>query len=220
MRPRAVLVVTGTGTEVGKTWLSVEVIKGLQELEVSVAARKPAQSFEPGNGKTDADLLAAASGEPPDLVCPTHRWYPAPMAPPMAAESLGMSPPLVDDLLAETAASWPDLPVDIGLVEGAGGVASPIATDGDTATLAKALEADMVLLVAEAGLGTINCVRLSRRALEPLPVIVYLNRFDAGQELHARNRDWLSEIDGLDLSWQRDDLVARLVARLVAPSGD
>ena len=142
------------------------------------------------------------------------------MAPPMAAESLGMRPPLVDDLLAETAASWPDLPVDIGLVEGAGGVASPIATDGDTACLAKALEADMVLLVAEAGLGTLNWVRLSRHALAPLPVVVYLNRFDAGQELHARNRDWLSKIDGLDLSWQRDDLVARLVARLVAPASN
>lgn len=214
MRPHAVVVVTGTGTEVGKTWLTAELIKMLRERNVTVAARKPAQSFDPSEGGTDAELLGAASGEPPIRVCPEHRWYPAPMAPPMAAASLGMRPPALSELLDEVSASWPETSADVGLVEGAGGVASPIAIDGDTADLAKGIGADLVVLVSDAGLGAINLVRMSSLALEPLPLVVYLNRFDPGQELHARNRDWLSEIDGLRVCCDRDDLVARICAHL------
>jgi dethiobiotin synthetase len=209
------VMVTGTGTEIGKTWLSVAIIACLRQRQLTVAARKPAQSFDPGDGKTDAELLAAASGEPPEVVCPRHRWYPAPMAPPMAAVSLGMGPPVLAELLEEIDCSWPEPALDIGLVEGAGGVASPIAVDGDSAALARGLGADAVVLVADAGLGTINSVRLSRAALEPLPAIVYLNRFDPREQLHARNRDWLSEVDGLQLSWDPHDLV-RIVAGLDA----
>jgi dethiobiotin synthetase len=214
MRPRTILVVTGTATEIGKTWLSARILERLRESHLTVAARKPAQSFDAGDAVTDAELLAAASDEAPERVCPPHRWYPAAMAPPMAAASLGLRPPLLAELLDETTASWPEEQVDVGLVEGAGGVASPIAADGDTAALAKNLGADLVVLVADPGLGTINSVRLSCGALEPLPVVVYLNRFDPGLELHIRNRDWLSENDGLDLSWERDDLAGRLRAHL------
>jgi dethiobiotin synthetase len=210
MRPLTIVLVTGTGTEIGKTWLSVEILHALRRLQLSVAARKPAQSFDPCEGKTDADLLAVASGETPERVCPKHRWYPAPMAPPMAAASLGMRPPLLSDLLDETASSWPEQSVDIGIIEGAGGVASPIAIDGDTTAMAKKLGPDIVVLVADGELGTINDVRLSCRALEPVPVVVYLNRFDWARELHARNRAWLSDVDGLQVSCDRDDLVARL----------
>ena len=58
----SVLFVTGTGTEVGKTWFATRLITAMRERGTTVAARKPAQSFEPGSGPTDADLLAAVSG--------------------------------------------------------------------------------------------------------------------------------------------------------------
>ena len=48
------------------------------------------------------------------------------------------------------------------------------------------------MLVADAGLGTINSVRLSVGALAgPRGLVVFLNRFDAADDLHRRNRDWL-----------------------------
>lgn len=216
MRPRTVVLVTGTGTEIGKTWLSVEILHALRRRHLRVAARKPAQSFDPRDGRTDAELLAAASGEAPEQVCPRHRWYPAPMAPPMAAASLGMRPPLIAELADETTSSWQEHSVEVCVVEGAGGVASPLAVDGDTATLAKLLAPDVAVVVADAGLGTINSVRLSCRALEPLPAIVYINRFDPGQELHERNAAWLRDVDGLQVSCDRDDLVARLLAGIDA----
>src|SRR5581483_721782 len=78
--------VTGTGTEIGKTWWGSALATELHARGVAVAARKPAQSFAPNDAHTDADVLARATGERPDDVCPPHRWYPVPLAPPMAAD--------------------------------------------------------------------------------------------------------------------------------------
>jgi dethiobiotin synthetase len=200
VRPRRIVLVTGTGTEVGKTWLAERAVAGLRDNGQRVAARKPAQSFSPQDTETDADRLAHASGENPTVVCPCHRWYPAAMAPPMAAEALGLVPPTVADLVDELDGSWPDHEADIGVVEGAGGVASPLGSDGDSADLCRALVADGAVVVADAGLGTINAVRLATRALAPLPVAVYLNRFDPDDDLHRRNRRWLEERDGLTVA--------------------
>ena len=199
MRPRQVVVVTGTGTEIGKTWAAARLITSLREAGVTVAARKPSQSFEAAETVTDADVLAEASGEAPDDVCRRDRWYAVPMAPPMAAEALGLEPPLLDLLVREIEDGWPAEPADVGIVEGAGGVASPQATDGDTADLARALRADRAVLVADAGLGTINLVRMSVAALAPVPVLVFLNRYEASDGLHRANRTWLQERDRLEV---------------------
>lgn len=194
-RPPVVLV-AGTGTEVGKTWVAAALAGELRRRGRRVAARKPAQSFEPGDedtGRTDAHVLATATGETPAEVCPPTRWYPAAMAPPMAATALG-SPPftiadLVDGLTMPAGA-------DLVLVETAGGVRSPLAADGDTVTLAWQLRPALTVLVADAGLGTINAVRLSAAALDG-PLVVHLNRFDARAPLHAANAAWLERRDGL-----------------------
>lgn len=199
MRPRQVVVVTGTGTEIGKTWVAARLIASLRGAGVTVAARKPAQSFEAGEPVTDADVLAGASGEAPDAVCRPDRWYPVPMAPPMAAQALGLEPPSLGGLVGEIEDGWPAEQADVGIVEGAGGVASPQATDGDTADLARELRAERAVLVADAGLGTINLVRMSVAALAPVPVLVFLNRYDASDGLHRANRTWLQERDSLEV---------------------
>jgi dethiobiotin synthetase len=131
------------------------------------------------------------------------------MAPPMAAEALGLPPFTIADLAAEVGQDVPD--DAIVLVESAGGVRSPLATDGDTVSLAAALRPALVLLVADAGLGTINLVRLGADALAPHRVVVSLNRFDASDELHARNRDWLVTRHGLEVVTD-PEAVAKLLA--------
>ncbi len=195
-RPDRVVVVAGTATDVGKTFVAAALLDRLRATGTSVAARKPAQSFAPGDLRTDADVLAAATGEDAAAVCPRHRWYETPMAPPMAAEVLGRPAFTVEDLRSEL--DWPD-GVDVGLVETAGGVRSPLAGDGDCASLARVIEPDLVVLVADAGLGTINAVRLSAGALGRLPVMVHLNHFDRADELHERNRRWLTGRDGYEV---------------------
>jgi dethiobiotin synthetase len=209
------VVVAGTATEVGKTWATVALIDALRTQGHIVAARKPAQSFAPVDlGRTDAELLASASGEPVDVVCPRHRWYEVPMAPPMAADVLGRPPFTVEDLASEVAASW-SAALDVGFVELAGGPRSPMATDGDGVDLARALAPDLVLLVADAGLGTINAVRLCIESLAPVaPVVVYANRYDGRDDLHGRNVAWLRDRDGIDVSTD----IAALTSRLAPPS--
>ena len=205
-RPGRVVLVAGTGTEVGKTWVGVRLIRLLAERGVEVSARKPAQSFEPDDPPEgrDAALLAAASGEPVEVVCPPHRWYPVAMAPPMAADALGRDPIRLADLVDEL--DWAGRPGDVGdgprrvgLLETAGGVRSPQAHDADVIDLARAVRPEAVVLVAQAGLGTVNLVRLSAGALAEVAPVTYvvLNRFDPTDELHRRNRRWLSERDGL-----------------------
>ena len=116
------------------------------------------------------------------------------MAPPMAAEVLGRPPFDIGDLLEEL--SWPGEQVDVGLVETAGGVRSPLAADGDGAALSRALAPELAVLVADAGLGTINAVRLTAGVLDA-PFVVVLNRFDPSSDLHERNLAWLRERDGM-----------------------
>lgn len=198
----------GTGTEVGKTWVSARLLERLRAGGLTVAARKPAQSSAPDDvAPSDADVLAGATGEDPTRVCPPHRRYGVAMAPPMAAEALGRSPFTVADLADEV--TWaPD--VDLGLLETAGGVLSPAAADGTSLDLARAVAPDLGVLVADAGLGTVNAVRLARLALasEGWPLAVVLNRFDDDHRLHRANREALAA-DGADLLTTIDDLVDR-----------
>ena len=105
------------------------------------------------------------------------------------------------DLVGEL--HWPTPAVDVGLVETAGGVRSPQADDGDVLDLVAAIAPDHLVLVADAGLGTINAVRLSRGRPRPTagstaPPLVVLNRYDASSDLHRRNLAWLRDVDAFD----------------------
>jgi len=193
-RPAHLIVIAGTGTEIGKTWVCARLSTQARERGLHVAARKPAQSFVSGQ-PTDAAVLSAATGEPVHAICPAHRWYPVPMAPPMAADVLARERVAIAALMAEI--QWPD-GTDLGCVEIAGGVRSPIAHDADNVELIARLHPDAVVLVADAGLGTINAVRMSLDALGEMRTHVFLNRFDATNDLHARNRAWLGDAYGIE----------------------
>jgi dethiobiotin synthetase len=208
VRPDHVVVVLGTATEVGKTWVGAAVLGELAAAGRRVAARKPVQSFAPDHGPTDADVLAAATGEGPDDVCPRHRWYEVPTAPPMAADALGRPSFTVADLVGEL--SWP-AGVDVGWVETVGGPRSPIAAGGDSVALAAALAPDLLVLVADGRLGAINAVRLSVGALPARPVVV-LNH-DDGSDVCARNRAWL-EAEGFDVAGGPHDVTNRILLAL------
>jgi dethiobiotin synthase len=209
-RPAVVVFVTGTGTEVGKTWWGAAVARELRAAGVTVSARKPAQSGPP-EARSDAAILADATGEAPDAVCRPARSYPLAWAPPMAAAELGRPAFVLADLVAELA--WAAAPIVVGLVEGAGGPRSPLASDGDNVGFARLLGPDHILLVADAGLGTINAVCLACDALcdAGAPVVVALNRFDGANALHRRNREHLEAL-GLDVVVDVATIAHRLAA--------
>ncbi len=191
-RPNLLVGIMGTGTEVGKTWVGCGLLTEIRQRNRTVAARKPAQSFEITDATTDADELAGATGEESLIICPAHRRYEIAMAPPMAADALGRDRLMIAELVDEVRASWEGRAVDVGVVETAGGARSPVAHDGDCVDLLAELDVDVVLLVADAGLGTINSIRLTVDALATLgrPMAIFLNRFDDTDDLHRRNQQW------------------------------
>jgi dethiobiotin synthetase len=187
------VVCTGTATEVGKTWVGAAVLADLRRRGATVSARKPAQSFAPQDphDQRDAAVLAAATGEAVHDVCPPERSFEVPMAPPMAADALGRDLPSLAELVELIV--WPAPAPQVRWVELVGGPRSPLAADGDGVDLTRALAPDRVVLVADAGLGTINAVLLSSAPFQSLGLepTVLLNRYDAAVDLHQRNRAWL-----------------------------
>lgn len=203
--------VSGTGTEVGKTWVAARLATSLRAAGIPTSARKPVQSFDRADALTDAEVLAKASGEAPEQVTPEHRWYPVAMAPPMAAEVLEMPDIRMQELVGEI--SMPEEGACI--VEGVGGPRSPLAHNGDTTSLARALEADLVTIVSPPGLGAINSVMLAVGAFAPLRSIVLLNRFDPLDDLHVRNRKWLQDRFARTVFTEMDELTL-LVTQMLA----
>jgi dethiobiotin synthetase len=211
-RPEHLVLCVGTGTEVGKTWVGAATLSAALAAHpgLRVAARKPVQSYAADDTRpTDAEVLASATGEDPEVVCPKHRWYAAAVAPPMAADDLGIEPFTVAELLDEL--DWPETGTDLGWVETVGGARSPMADDGDAVTMAALLDPDHIVVVADAGLGTINATLLTVAPLSHWQTTVVLNRFDPTQDLHLRNLGWLREREDLDVVVDVEVLAARLL---------
>jgi dethiobiotin synthetase len=189
-RPERLIGVLGTHTEVGKTFVTSRWLVRLREQGLRVAARKPVQSYDANDAVTDAKQLAVATGEREFDVCPSHRRYPLALAPPMAADLLKQPSILLSSLADEI--RWPR-GIDVGVVETVGGPRSPLAHDGDSIDLIAMLQPDAILMVADAGLGMLNAVRLSMSCVQRIPVTVFLNHYDDANELHRLNRRWLRE---------------------------
>lgn len=158
--------ITGTDTEIGKTFISCQIIQQLKSQGISVAPRKPiASGCILQGGKLvpeDAVLLRAAAGcvESLEIICPNCF---APAVSPARAIKLA-EPGLVVDIATLVAAC--QVPVGkFALVEGAGGFLSPIASDGLNADLAVALGLPVILVVGNR-LGCINHALLSIEAIE------------------------------------------------------
>jgi dethiobiotin synthetase len=211
VRPSTLFVISGTGTGVGKTWFGAVTLGLLRSRGVRVAARKPAQSFAAGTHRTDAEVLAAATGEDATDVCVPERSYEVSLAPPMAAEALGRARFTIADLVGEL--TWPP-EVVVGAVEGVGGPRSPLASDGDTVDLVDAIRPDVVVVVAPADLGAINAVRLAVAPFTDSPVVVALNRYDPDDSVHARNRTWLRDRVGLEIVTSPTALADHLESRV------
>ncbi|MFJ2229934.1 dethiobiotin synthase [Streptomyces halstedii] len=154
-----VLVVSGTGTEIGKTVVTAAVAAAFRDRRVAVL--KPAQTGlapgEPGDA-AEAARLAGAHVTAVELA-----RFPEPLAPETAARRAGL-PPVRPYEVAEAAQKLAT-EHDLVLVEGAGGLL--VRYDGEGSTLADAarLLAAPVLIVAPAGLGTLNATALTAEAL-------------------------------------------------------
>ncbi|MEO1497621.1 MAG: dethiobiotin synthase [Planctomycetota bacterium] len=150
------LFITGTGTEIGKTYVAALIAKQLRDAGVRVGVYKPvASGCSTANGELvaeDAVALWEAAGRPLslDAVCPQR--FAAPLAPPLAAAAEGKQ--IDEDALRCGADVWRDA-CDFLIVEGAGGLMSPLSQDEYNADLALDLGLPLVV-VAPNRLGVIH----------------------------------------------------------------
>ena len=148
-----VLIVTGTGTGVGKTVVTAAVAALALATGRRVAVLKPAQTGVARDEPGDLDDVARLA---PGVTGRELGRYPDPLAPATAARRAGL-PPVTP---AAAAAAARDLAADhdLVLVEGAGGLLVRMTDDGTLADVA-VLPGAPVLVVATAGLGTLNTPR-------------------------------------------------------------
>lgn len=149
--------ITGTDTGAGKTVLTALLARYLRAQKVKVAALKPVCS----GGRADARALHAAldGSLTLDEINPWH--FRAPVAPVLAARLEDRSVSSAGVLAFIRAA---ERKFDVTLVEGAGGLLSPLGHDFDSRSLVEALRATAIV-VAQNRLGVVNHLRLTLEAL-------------------------------------------------------
>ena len=157
--------ITGSDTDVGKTYIACEVIRQLQDLGVDVEPRKPAESGcdVDADGRLvthDAEALRQANRNQAaiDLIAPYR--FRAALAPHRAARLEGRQL-AIENLLD---ACKPERANSCLVVEGAGGFYSPLAENGLNADLASLLQLAVIIVVNDR-IGAVNQALMTAAAV-------------------------------------------------------
>lgn len=198
------LFITGTGTDVGKTYVTGLILKKFREQGKRAAYYKAAMS---GNERRedgtlipgDALHVKTISGisQPLEEMCPYI--YETAVSPHLAAKMEGnpVDLNLVLENFDRVCGEY-----DYVTAEGSGGILCPLRFDGQSLWLEDFITArDMgCLIVADAGLGTINAVVLTAEYMKsrgiPARAIIF-NHYQEDNPLHEDNRMMCEHMTGL-----------------------
>jgi dethiobiotin synthetase len=178
------IVMLGTGTDVGKTYVTARLAEAMATRR-RVLALKPIESGVRAGSLGDAERIALAAGHEPKL----SPWrFEPPVSPHLAARQAGQV------LEVEQVARWvraqeADCSPEVTLVETAGGALSPFGAGVTNLDLAVALAPALWILVAPDSLGVLHDVTATLRALPRAPDGVVLSAArapDASSGTNAR----------------------------------
>lgn len=204
MNSAKALFVSGTGTDIGKTYVTALIAKLLRNAGRDVGYYKAAVSgvtFDAaGNIESDATYVAKIAGIPEtheDMVSYTYRTA---VSPHLAARLEG-NPVDIEVVRSDFARACGRH--DYVLVEGSGGIVCPLRRDNETHLDLDDVVRDLglpVLLVADAGLGTLNALAtttayLNSKGMHAVGII--LNRFKPKDAMHEDNRIMAEELCGV-----------------------
>ncbi len=184
------LLVTGTDTGIGKTWVSALLVEELRKKGSSAVGLKPVLS----GSREDAERLWQANGGTLDLDVINPWWFQTPVAPLVASRIEGNGLEL-DSLVAHIHQVRDAH--DFTVVEGVGGWEVPMGEGFSFPDYAKALGFP-VLVVAANWLGTLNHTLLTVKAVQAAGLEcrgVVLNHLEAERDIAATtNRMILEEL--------------------------
>lgn len=195
------VILLGTGTGVGKTYVAAQLVRAWRRMGIRTLALKPVESgVPPGtwlDPSTDAGRLSAeADGGAPPLYA-----FPEPISPHLAAQGAGMRIDLraIGDWVRERENEFFGLdsgaPGGITLIESAGGAFSPLNEDAVNLDLAHSLQPALIVLIAPDSLGVLHDVGASLRAMAfSPPALVALSAARAPDESTGRNAQELERI--------------------------
>jgi len=187
------LLVTGTDTGVGKTFITYNLAKELKERGYNVGCFKPVETYV-REAPEDGTILSKATGQSVDEIVPVR--FSLPLAPYAA-----ILEEKKDFSLEELKKHYEELfqKYEILLVEGAGGIAVPVKKNYTYADLAKDWNLK-VLIVGRAGLGTLNHTFLTwyyarNTGLEVIGIV--LNGFTGNDVSERTNPTIVEEMTGI-----------------------
>ena len=207
---------TGTDTEIGKTFITCALLLRARQLGLKAAGIKPVAAGTDAAGKNDdAERIRAASNVelPADVINP-YRFAPA-IAPHLAAADAGVS---IDFARIAAACAMARQKADLVIVEGVGGFRVPLGVDRDSADLAVALALPVILVVG-LRLGCINHALLTAEAIAARGLTLagwVANRIDPDMARADDNIDTLSEHLGAPLLGSVPRVTGGLAADAVA----
>ncbi|SHM60129.1 dethiobiotin synthase [Ruminococcus flavefaciens] len=196
--------VTGTGTDIGKTYVTALLIKKLHEAGCGTAYFKAAVSGNERdeNGSLipgDAAYVKTISGisQPLDTMCPYI--YETAVSPHLASKIEG------DPVeLEKVRACYERLcrEYEYVICEGSGGIVCPIRFDSKTIMLEDIIKSLGLptIIVADAGLGTINSVVLTCEYMKSHGLVIrglILNNFHKGSIMEEDNKLMCEKLTGL-----------------------
>lgn len=196
--------VTGTGTDVGKTYVTGLIVKKLHEAGLNAGYFKAAVSGNdrdnsgnliPGDAKFVKDMSGIS--QPLETMCPYI--YERAVSPHLASRIEG-NPVRMDVVKSgfESVASA----YDYVTMEGSGGILCPISYDDEKIMLEDVIKelGLSTILIADAGLGTINSVVLTVEYMRskdiPVKAIIF-NNYIEGDVMQEDNLKMCEEMTGL-----------------------
>ena len=154
------LFVTGTDTDVGKTCVSASIVKNLRDMDIDVGVMKPFASGHKKNSSSlpqDVEILMkySDSHDPTDLINPY--FFEIPTSPYDASKILGQKISLqkITDAYDKLLLSH-----DLVIVEGIGGLMTPITQNYFVSNLISELDIDTIIVIGSK-LGTVNHTMLT-----------------------------------------------------------
>lgn len=190
--------ITGTDTDIGKTYITAGLAVTLRKLDIDVGVMKPfaaGTAQKKGYKSEDVDILsrAAMTCDPETLVNP--QFFKIPASPYTAWKKLKTKPKTSSVLSSFKKLSKLH---DIVLVEGMGGIMTPILKDYYITNLIKDMKIPTII-VTSSKIGTVNhtimTVKMCQKYKIPVKGII-INNFDNGYEIKQLKKD-LEDLTGI-----------------------